>query len=156
MGDKHPQSENIEADDTKYVMRPWTHPVGEPVIVATARGCVVTDIHGKDYLDLTAGYFVNAAGHCHPRILEAATKQMSEVLQVSGKHGTLSSVRLAKRVVQLAPKSLNKVFFTTGGSEANEFALKAARQYTKRADVAYLQNGYHGLTLGSLQVTASR
>ncbi|MBX3159420.1 MAG: aspartate aminotransferase family protein [Deltaproteobacteria bacterium] len=136
-------------------MRPWTHPAGEPVIVAKARGCTVTDVHGKDYLDLTAGYFVNNAGHCHPRIVEAATKQMGEVLQVSGKHGTIAAVRLAERLVKLAPPSVNKVFFSTGGSEANEFALKAARQFTKKPDVAYLQNGYHGLSIGSLEVTAS-
>src|SRR6185436_271758 len=145
----------IEAADEKYVMRPWAHPAGEPVIIAKAKGCVVTDVHGKEYLDLTAGYFVNNAGHCHPRITEAATRQLGEVLQVSGKHGTVAAIKLAKRLIELAPKSVNKVFFTTGGSEANEFALKAARQYTKKTDVAYLQNGYHGLTLGSLEVTAS-
>jgi len=148
-------AESIEAADKQYVMRPWTHPAGEPVIVAKARGCVVTDVHGKDYLDFTAGYFVNAAGHCHPRIAEAATRQLHEVLQVSGKHGTVAIVRLAARLMKLAPKSIHKAFFSTGGSEANEFALKMARQYTKKTDVAYLQNGYHGLTLGSLEVTAS-
>src|SRR4051812_6990443 len=137
------------------MMRPWTHPKGEPVIVAKARGSVITDIRGKEFLDLTAGYFVNNAGHCHPRIAEAAMKQMSEVLQVSGKHGTVAAVRLAKRLVELAPPSINKVFFTTGGSEANEFALRLARQFKKKVDVAYLENGYHGLTLGSLEVTAS-
>lgn len=155
MGDLTPNAAQIEADDEKYVMRPWTHPPGEPVIVAKAKGCTVWDVHGKEYLDLTAGYFVNNAGHCHPRIIEAATKQLGEVLQVSGKHGTIPAVRLAKRVIELAPKSLGKVFFSTGGSEANEFALKLARQYKKLPDVAYLQNGYHGLTLGSLEVTAS-
>jgi 4-aminobutyrate aminotransferase / (S)-3-amino-2-methylpropionate transaminase / 5-aminovalerate transaminase len=148
-------AESIEAADTKYVMRPWTHPVGEPVIVAKAKDCRITDIRGKDYLDLTAGYFVNNAGHCHPRIAEAASKQMHEVLQVSGKHGTLAAIRLAKKLIELTPGSVDKVFFSTGGSEANEFALKAARQYTKKRDVAYLENGYHGLTLGSLEVTAS-
>jgi 4-aminobutyrate aminotransferase/(S)-3-amino-2-methylpropionate transaminase len=146
---------SIEAADKKYVMRPWTHPKGEPVIVAKAKGCTVTDVHGKEYLDLTAGYFVNNVGHCHPRIAEAASKQMHEVLQVSGKHGTLAAIRLAKRLVELAPRSVDKVFFSTGGSEANEFALKAARQFTKKTDVAYLENGYHGLTLGALEVTAS-
>jgi 4-aminobutyrate aminotransferase / (S)-3-amino-2-methylpropionate transaminase / 5-aminovalerate transaminase len=145
----------IEAADSQYVMRPWTHPEGEPVIVAKARGCVVTDIHGKEYLDLTAGYFVNNAGHCHPRIIEAATKQLGEVLQVSGKHGTVAAIRLAEKLMKLAPKSVNKAFFSTGGSEANEFALKIARQYKKRPDIAYLENGYHGLSLGSLEVTAS-
>src|SRR3954467_6425703 len=155
MGDTIPDADAIEAADEKYVMRPWTHPKGEPVIIAKARGCVVTDVHGKDYLDLTAGYFVNNAGHCHPRIIEAATKQLGEVLQVSGKHGTIPAIRLAEKLVNLAPKTIDKAFFSTGGSEANEFALKLARQYRKKPDVAYLQNGYHGLTLGSLEVTAS-
>jgi 4-aminobutyrate aminotransferase-like enzyme len=149
-------AESIEAADRKYVMRPWTHPAGEPVIAAKAKGCTITDIHGKEYLDLTAGYFVNAAGHCHPRIKEAATKQLDLVLQVSGKHGTVASVKLAKRLIEIAPKSMAKVFFTTGGSEANENALRAARQYTKKTEVAYLENGYHGLTLGSLEVTSSK
>lgn len=145
----------IEAADAKYVMRPWSHPAGEPVIVQKARGCSVWDVHGKEYIDFTAGYFVNNAGHCHPKIAEAASKQAGEVLQVSGKHSTLPVIRLAKRVIDLAPKSLNKVLFSTGGSEANEFALKLARQHTTKSDVAYLQNAYHGLTLGSLEVTAS-
>jgi 4-aminobutyrate aminotransferase / (S)-3-amino-2-methylpropionate transaminase / 5-aminovalerate transaminase len=146
---------SIEAADRKYVMRPWTHPAGEPVIVAKAKGCTVTDVHGKEYLDLTAGYFVNNAGHCHPRIAEAAGRQMHEVLQVSGKHGTIPAIRLAKKLIELTPRSVDKVFFSTGGSEANEVALKAARQFTKKSDVAYLENGYHGLTLGALEVTAS-
>jgi 4-aminobutyrate aminotransferase/(S)-3-amino-2-methylpropionate transaminase len=145
----------IERADEQYVMRPWPHPAGEPVIVAKASGCTITDIHGKEYLDLTAGYFVNNAGHCHPRIIEAATKQLNTVLQVSGKHGTVPVVKLAKRLIELGPKSLNKVFFSTGGSEANEFALKLARQGQKKPDIAYLENGYHGLTIGSLEVTAS-
>ena len=65
------------------------------------------------------------------------------------------AIRLAEKLIKLAPKSIDKAFFSTGGSEANEFALKLARQYRKKPDVAYLENGYHGLTLGSLEVTAS-
>ncbi len=155
MTDDLNDAESIEAADAKYVMRPWTHPKGEPVIIAKAKGCTVTDVHGKEYLDLTAGYFVNNAGHCHPRIAAAASKQMGEVLQVSGKHGTVAAIRLAKKLIELTPPSVNKAFFSTGGSEANEFALKAARQITKKPDIAYLENGYHGLTLGALEVTAS-
>jgi 4-aminobutyrate aminotransferase/(S)-3-amino-2-methylpropionate transaminase len=153
--DPHADAEELRAKDEKYVMRPWTHPAGEPVIIAKGRGCTVTDVDGKDYLDLTAGYFVNNAGHCHPRVIEAATQQLHKILQVSGKHGTPAVANLAERFIQLAPKSIHKAFFTTGGSEANEFGLKMARQFTKKTDVAYLENGYHGLTLGSLEVTAS-
>ncbi|MEO9155020.1 MAG: aspartate aminotransferase family protein [Kofleriaceae bacterium] len=155
MTDDLTDAQAIEREDEQYVMRPWPHPAGEPVIVAKAKGCTITDIHGKEYLDLTAGYFVNNAGHCHPRIIEAATKQLHSVLQVSGKHGTVPVVKLAKRLIELGPKSLNKVFFSTGGSESNEFALKLARQFEKKTDIAYLENGYHGLTIGSLEVTAS-
>ena len=64
-------------------------------------------------------------------------------------------VRLAEKLIKLAPNSVDKAFFSTGGSEANEFALKMARQYKNKPDIAYLENGYHGLTLGSLEVTAS-
>ena len=149
------EADALVADDEKYVMRPWTHPPGEPVIVARAKGCTITDVHGKDYLDFTAGYFVNNAGHCHPRIVEAATEQLHQVLQVSGKHGTVPMVRLAKRLIGLLPRTIDQAFFSTGGSEANEFALKMARQASGKPDVAFLDNAYHGLTIGSLEVTAS-
>ncbi len=149
------EADALVADDEQYVMRPWTHPPGEPVIVAKAKGCVITDVHGKDYLDFTAGYFVNNAGHCHPRIVEAATAQLHQVLQVSGKHGTVPMVRLAKRLIGLLPRTIDQAFFSTGGSEANEFALKMARQASGKPDVAFLDNAYHGLTIGSLEVTAS-
>src|SRR3954471_21379354 len=134
MTDDLTDATSIERADEQYVMRPWPHPAGEPVIVAKAKGCTITDVHGKDYLDLTAGYFVNNAGHCHPRVVEAATKQLGQGLQVSGKHGTVPMVRLAEKLITLGPKSIDKAFFSTGGSEANEFALKLARQYRKKPD----------------------
>jgi 4-aminobutyrate aminotransferase-like enzyme len=149
------EADSLVADDAQYIMRPWSHPAGEPVIVADAKGCVVTDVHGKQYLDFTAGYFVNNAGHCHPRIVKAATEQLTKVLQVSGKHGTVAAIQLAKKLIQVGPPTLHKAFFSTGGSEANEFSLKLARQASGKPDVAYLENGYHGLTLGSLEVTHS-
>src|SRR5262249_36671559 len=156
MGEQIPDANAIEAADEKYVMRPWAHPAGEPVIIAKARGCTVTDVHGKEYLDLTAGYCVNNAGHCHPRIIEAVTKQLREVLQVSGKPGTVPVVRVGEKLVSLAPRTIHKAFLSTGGSEANEVALKMARQFRKKPEIAFLENGYHGLTLGSLEVTANQ
>jgi 4-aminobutyrate aminotransferase/(S)-3-amino-2-methylpropionate transaminase len=149
------EADALVAADEQYVMRPWPHPAGEPVIIEEGQGCTVTDVHGKKYLDLTSGYFVNNAGHCHPKIIEAAGKQLHKVLQVSGKHGTVPAVRLAEKLIQIGPKSLNKAFFSTGGSESNEFALKLARQATGKTDVAYLENGYHGLSIGALEVTHS-
>lgn len=135
------------------MLRPW--PGEPPVPIVAAKGCTVTDADGKEYLDFTSGYFVNQAGHCHPRIIEAATRQLHQVMQVSGKQTTPAAIALAERLVQITPRSVAKSFFATGGSEASEFALKMARQYKGKEDIAYLDNGYHGLTLGALEVCAS-
>jgi 4-aminobutyrate aminotransferase / (S)-3-amino-2-methylpropionate transaminase / 5-aminovalerate transaminase len=148
-----PGADELRDKDSTYVLRPWS---GEPpVIVVSAQGCTVTDASGAEYLDFTAGYFVNQAGHCHPRIVEAATRQLGQVMQVSGKQATPASIALAERLVQITPRPLAKSFFATGGSEATEFALRMARQHTGKEDVAYLENAYHGLTLGALEVCAS-
>ena len=139
--------------DAEVVMRPWSGP--PPVVIIEAQGCTVTDESGRDYLDFTAGYFVNQVGHCHPRVVEAATRQLGTVMQVAGKQATPASIALAERLAAETPDSVDKSFFATGGSEATEFALKMARQHTGIETVAYLENGYHGLTLGALEVCAN-
>jgi len=148
-----PNAGSLADRDKRVVLRPWSD---EPVPIVEAKGCVVTDDNGKQYIDFTTGYFVNNAGHCHPRIVEAATAQLHKVLQVSGKQTTPPVVELAERLVARTPACLDKVFFTTGGSEANENGLKAARQFAGKTDIAALDNGYHGLTLGSLAGCSSQ
>ncbi len=146
--------DELLARDAKYVIRPWTG-TGEPVPVVKGKGSVITDAYGKDYLDFTSGYFVNQAGHCHPKVAAAAAEQLTQITQVSGRHTTPPMVDLAERLVQLTPRSVHKVFFTTGGSESNEFALKMVRQKSGKSDMASLDNAYHGLSLGVLQACAA-
>ncbi len=153
--EKPPLAPDILSRDSRYVVRPWSG-TGEPVPVVEARDCVLTDADGKQFIDFTSGYFVNQAGHCNPRIIKAATEQMSKVCQVSGRHTTPVVVDLAERLVQLSPRSLDHVFFTTGGTESNEFAFKMVRQHTGKTDIAYLDNAYHGLTLGALAACAAQ
>lgn len=147
---KKAAADQLLARDEKFVIRPWTGS-GEPVPAVKGEGCILTDAYGKEFLDFTSGYFVNQAGHCHAKVVAAATAQLTKVTQVSGRHTTPPVVDLAEKLVQLTPKSANKVFFTTGGSEANEFALKMVRQKSGKADMASLENAYHGLSLGVLQ-----
>ncbi|MEM9493451.1 MAG: aspartate aminotransferase family protein, partial [Myxococcota bacterium] len=142
----------LVARDSKNVLRPWS---GGPVAIVKGEDCVVTDADGVEYLDFTSGYFVNQVGHCHPRIIAAATEQMSQVTQVSGKQATPASVALAERLVEITPTALTKTMFATGGSEATEFALKMVRQNKEKEGVAYLDNAYHGLTLGALELCSS-
>jgi 4-aminobutyrate aminotransferase-like enzyme len=149
------RADTLLARDARYVIRPWTGSC-EPVPVVEARDCLLWDAAGKQYVDFTAGYFVNQAGHCHPRITRAAAEQMGKVTQMSHRHTTPAMVDLAEALVTRAPgKGPWKVFFTTGGSESTEFALKMARQLTKKTDVAYLDNAYHGLSLGALALCAA-
>ena len=138
--------------DRDVVTRPWS---GNPLPIVSAKGCNVTDESGKTFLDFTSGYFVNQAGHCHPKIVEAATAQLSKVLQVSGKHTTPPVIELAERLTSSAPANLSEILFTTGGSESNEFAVKMARQKAGKAKLVCLDNGYHGLSLGVLGGCAS-
>ncbi len=138
--------------DAKYILRPWS---GAPVPLVKGKGTVVTDEAGKEFLDFTSGYFVNNAGHCHPAVIEAATNQMQQITQVSGKQITKPLVDLAERLVKLSPKSVDKVMFTTGGTESTEFALKIARQRSGKKKIAGLENAYHGLTLGALALCAN-
>jgi 4-aminobutyrate aminotransferase/4-aminobutyrate aminotransferase/(S)-3-amino-2-methylpropionate transaminase len=153
--DKPSRAPDLLSRDSRYVVRPWSG-TGEPVPIVDAKDCTVTDADGKDFLDFTSGYFVNQAGHCNPRVMKAAADQLGKVTQVSGRHTTPAVVDLAERLVQLAPRSIDRVFFTTGGTEANEFALKMVRQKTGKTDVAYYDNAYHGLTLGALAACAAQ
>ena len=154
-GTSNPMSrDEMLAKDKKYIVRPWNGR-NEPVPIVSAKDCVVTEAGGKEYLDFTSGYFVNNVGHTHPKVVAAATKQMQSVSQVSGRHTSYPVINLAEKLVQISPKSVNKVFFTTSGSESNEFALKMARQYKNKPDIAALDNGFHGLSLGALAACGS-
>jgi 4-aminobutyrate aminotransferase-like enzyme len=142
-------ADDLAARDKKYVLRPWAD---DPLMVVDAKDCTVTDAAGKQYIDFTAGYYVNNVGHCHPAVMAAAVAQTAKVTQVSGKNSTPAEVELAERLIQHAPTPIAKVLFTTGGSESNEFAIKLVRQKTGKPAIAALDVGYHGLSLGVLEL----
>lgn len=146
------EADALMARDKEFVLRPWSD---DATPIVDGEDCVITDAYGKEFIDFTSGYFVNNAGHCHPRVIEAATDQLHRIMQVSGKHTTPPVIDLAEKLVKLSPPRLKKAFFTTGGSEATEFAFKMARQKTGKPKLAALENCYHGLTLGALEACAS-
>ena len=130
-----------------------------PVIVRGA-GPYIWDQHGKRYLDGLSGLFVVQAGHGRAELAEAAAKQAAELAYFpiwSYAHPT--AIELAERLAALAPGDLNRVFFTTGGSEAVESAWKLARSYFKHAGkpmktkVISRSVAYHGTTMGALSIT---
>ncbi len=130
-----------------------------PVIVRGS-GPYVYDDHGKRYLDGLSGLFVSMIGHGRTELAEAASKQASELAYFPlWSYAHPSAVQLAARLAELAPGDLNRVFFTTSGSEAVESAWKLAKQYFKlrgeygRYKVISRDIAYHGTSMGALAVT---
>jgi len=130
-----------------------------PVIVR-GEGCYVYDEHGKRYLDgLSALYCVNV-GHGRREIGEAAARQAAELgFYTNWSYAHPRAIELAERIAQLAPARLNRVFFTSGGSEAVESAWKLAKAYhsirgeTSRHKLISRKLAYHGTSMGALTAT---
>jgi adenosylmethionine-8-amino-7-oxononanoate aminotransferase len=129
-------------------------------IIVRGEGCYVYDEHGKRYLDGLAALFCVNAGHGRAELGEAAERQARELgFYVNWSYAHPPAIELAARIAALAPGDLNRVFFTSGGSEAVESAWKLARNYHylngegKRTKIIARELAYHGTSLGALAAT---
>ncbi len=129
-------------------------------IMERGDGCYVWDARGNRYLDGLAGLFVSQLGHGRPELARAAGDQAATLGYFPiWTYAHPNAVELAAKLAELAPGDLNRVFFTTGGSEAVESAWKLARQYFKqlgqpdRIKVISRNLAYHGTTMGALSIT---
>lgn len=125
-----------------------------PIFWAEASGATVTDVDGNRYLDLTAGFGVAAAGHGNPAVVDAISRQASELVHAMGDvHPAAAKVELLERLAELAPGDLSVSILSANGSDAVESALKTAVMSTGRTGVVAFRGGYHGLGYGALSVT---
>ena len=126
-----------------------------PVSISKGKGCKVWDINDTEYLDCMGGYGVALVGHCNDRVVRAITSQAQDLITCH--MSVYNNVRLnfLKKFSKIAPKNLQKTFFTNSGTESVEAALKFSRKYTGKPGVLALNGGYHGKTFGSLSVTYS-
>ena len=129
-------------------------------IIVRGDGCYVWDEHGKRYLDGLSALFCVNIGHGRADIAQAGADQAKDLgCFTNGSYAHPRSIELAARVAELAPGDLNRVFFTSGGSEAVESAIKLARQYHKvtgnplKTKIIAREVAYHGTTLGALSAT---
>ncbi|WP_436794609.1 aspartate aminotransferase family protein [Actinospongicola halichondriae] len=132
----------------------------ETRIIERGEGCYVWDHHGKRYLDGLAGLFVSQVGHGRMELVNAAAEQAAKLAYFPiWTYAHPTAARLAARLAALAPGDINRVFFTTGGSEAVESAWKLARQYFRatgepgRHKVISRHLSYHGTSMGALSIT---
>jgi adenosylmethionine-8-amino-7-oxononanoate aminotransferase len=138
-------------------MRGWQHE--EPVLIESAQGTTLVDTEGREYIDGISSLWCNVHGHRHPHIDQAVRDQLDRVA-----HSTMlglshpGAVELGRKLLDIAPEGLSRVFYSDNGSTACEIALKMAFQYWQhmgehaRTKFVYLRNSYHGDTVGSVSV----
>jgi acetylornithine/N-succinyldiaminopimelate aminotransferase len=132
----------------KYVFQTYTR---QPIAIKKARGAVVTDVNGKEYIDCVAGIAVNNVGHCHPAVVDAIKRQAEQLIHVSNLYYTENQALLAEELSKLT--MLDRVFFCNSGAEAVEGALKLARKASGRKEFIATEHAFHGRTRGALSVT---
>jgi len=126
------------------------------VVVARGEGVVLYDEDDRRYLDFTAGIGVTSTGHCHPRVVEAATRQAQTLV-----HAQYTTVMhrplldLVDRMGEVLPAGLDRMFFANSGSEAIEAGVRLARQATGRPNIVAFHGGFHGRTVAAASLTTS-
>jgi len=132
----------------KYVFQTYTR---QPLAIRKARGAVVEDVNGKEYIDCVAGIAVNNVGHCHPAVVDAIKRQAEQLIHVSNLYYTEQQAVLAEELAHLT--KMDRVFFCNSGAEAVEGALKLARKASGKKRFIAAEHAFHGRTRGALSVT---
>jgi 4-aminobutyrate aminotransferase len=145
----------IERDNT-FVSPSYTRDY--PFVIARGEGAVVEDVDGNRFLDCAAGIAVNSTGVSHPDVVKAITEQAQKFIHMSGTDFYYEpQVQLAETLASLVPiEGPVRAFFANSGTEATEAALKMSRYSTKRQGIIAFLGAFHGRSMGSLSLTASK
>src|SRR5579872_3327309 len=151
-----PRAQAIIQRDSQVLSPSYTR--SYPLVAERGEGAIVEDVDGNRFLDFNAGIAVVAAGHCHPAIVSAIRQQAERLIHMSGTDFYYENmVELAEKLARLAPgDGPRRVYFGNSGTEAIEAAIKMARYHTGRSQFIAFFGGFHGRTLGSLSLTASK
>jgi 4-aminobutyrate aminotransferase len=151
-----PKAKAIIDRDRQFVSPSYTRDY--PFVIARGEGAVVEDVDGNRFLDCAAGIAVNSTGVSHPEVVKAITEQAQKFIHMSGTDFYYEpQVRLAEQLASVVPiDGPVRSFFGNSGTEATEAAIKLARYYTKRQNVIAFFGAFHGRSLGSLALTASK
>ena len=123
------------------------------IVVAKAKGAHFWDINGNKYLDFYGGHAVALTGHCHPHVVNAIQTQAENCIFYSTYLYSDIRGNALKKLMNVAPSNIGKVFLCNSGTEANETAMKIARKYTGKEEIIAMKGSIHGRTIGSLRAT---
>jgi taurine---2-oxoglutarate transaminase len=144
----------VVADAKRYVLHSWSvQDAIAPIPVAGGEGRYFWDYDGKRYLDFASQLVNLSIGHQHPRVVAAIKEQAEKLCTIGPPMATEPRSTLARMLSEVTPGDLTMSFFTNGGAEANENAIKLARWYTGRHKVIARYRSYHGATAGAITLT---
>jgi taurine---2-oxoglutarate transaminase len=144
----------VRADDRAHVFHSWSaQGLINPLPIAGASGSYFWDYEGRRYLDFSSQLVNINIGHQHPRLVAAIQEQAAKLCTIQPAFANDKRGEAARLIAELAPGSLNKVFFTNGGAEANENAIRLARGHTGRHKVLSAYRSYHGSTAAAITAT---
>jgi len=151
-----PNARRVVEGDRRHLSPSYTR--SYPLVARRGLGALVEDVDGNTFLDFTAGIAVVATGHCHPEVVAAVQRQAAELIHMSCTDFYYEGmVELAQKLEAVSPGSESKkVYFGNSGTEAIEAAIKLARYHTRREKIIAFYGAFHGRTLGSLSLTASK
>jgi len=140
--------------DRAHVFHSWSAQAAlNPMLIAGGEGSYVWDYDGNRFLDFSSQLVNVNIGHQHPKVVAAIQAQAARLATVAPQHANDVRGEAAKRIVDLAPDGMNKVFFTNGGADANENAIRMARLHTGRRKVLSFYRSYHGNTGSAIAST---
>jgi taurine--2-oxoglutarate transaminase len=150
-------SSQIRELTSKHTYGTWRMQKGwNPLHVADAEGCYFTDGDGKRYLDFSAQLMCVTLGHKNQAVVQAIADQAQKLAFIGPGYATEVRAALSQRLMEVLPKGLEKYFFTTSGTEANEAAFKIARMATGKTKIISRYRSYHGSTMGSIAATGDQ
>ncbi|HEX4190283.1 MAG TPA: aspartate aminotransferase family protein [Marmoricola sp.] len=140
--------------DRAHVFHSWSAQGAlKPFVIAGGQGCRVWDHAGRTYLDFSSQLVNLNIGHQHPKVVAAIVEQAQSLTTIAPATANLTRGEAAKRITARAPDGFNKVFFTNGGADANENAIRMARLHTGRDKVLSTYRSYHGNTGAAVVAT---
>ncbi len=151
-----PKAREVIQRDAQFISPSYTR--SYPLVAARGEGAIVEDVDGNRFLDCSAGIAVVATGHCHPKVVEAIQRQAARLIHMSGTDFYYQNmVDLAQKLASITPGGVpRRVYFGNSGTEAIEAAIKLARYHTGRKQFVAFYGAFHGRTMGSLALTASK
>ncbi len=148
------EGERVVAEDRQYLIHSWSvQSALDPLPVAGAEGRYFWDYSGKRYLDFASQLVNVSIGHQHPKLVAAIKEQADRLCTIGPPMANDKRSELARLIAEVMPGDLNRTFFTNGGAEANENAVKLARWVTGRQKVIARYRSYHGATGGAITLT---